>query len=224
MSAGRLSDTRRWFAWAVLAAAVVAVFVVVNAGGPWQQQRTPAAAEKPLVTRLLEQLRSGQPAKALAQEQDNPIAGVAVPVVAARPGIRTALGELSIPAIGLRTAFYEGVYDEVLTRGPGHWPGTPLPGQPGNSVLSGHRVTNTHPFLDLDRLRPGDLVVARLGSSTFRYTVVGTRIVAEADYVPVVLQQPPDRAQRLLTLFGCNPKHSHRQRIVVQARAESAGR
>lgn len=172
------------------------------------------------MTRLLDQQRAGQ----LTPAQDDPISGVVVPVVAARPGNLTALGSLAIPAIKLTTAFYDGVYDEVLARGPGHWPGTPLPGQPGNSVLSGHRVTHTHPFLNLDRLRPGDVVLVKLGSSTIRYTVVGTRIVAEADYVPVVLRQPADPAERLLTLFGCNPKHSHRERIVVQARAQGAGR
>lgn len=40
-----------------------------------------------------------------------------------------ALGRLSIPGIGLDTPFYNGVHEEVLARGPGHWPGTPMVGQ-----------------------------------------------------------------------------------------------
>ncbi|MBV8160606.1 MAG: class E sortase, partial [Acidimicrobiia bacterium] len=54
---------------------------------------------------------------------------------------------------------FEGVGLDVLANGPGHWPGTAMPGDNGNAVVAGHRVTHTHPFLDIDQLQPGDQVV-----------------------------------------------------------------
>lgn len=131
----------------------------------------------------------------------------------------TRLGRIEIPSVKLNAAFYAGVTPEVLVHGPGHWPGTPLAGELGNSVLSGHRVTHTHPFLHLDRLRAGNGIRTTWGNRSTVFSVTRITIVDEATYVSFVLRQPSDRRQRLLTLFACNPKNTHLQRIVVQARA-----
>jgi len=53
------------------------------------------------------------------------------------------VGTISIPKIGLVHPMYEGVWLTVLDHGPGHWPGSAEPGQRGNTVVDGHRVTET---------------------------------------------------------------------------------
>jgi LPXTG-site transpeptidase (sortase) family protein len=130
------------------------------------------------------------------------------------------VGHIEIPAIDLDVAFYLGIHDDVIRRGPGLWPGTPLPGYEGNSVLAGHRTTHTHPFEDLDLLAAGDVIRARLRSGpTTTFRVWRTAVVPEIDYVDYVLRQPGRPRVRQITVFACTPKGSRTHRIVVQARA-----
>jgi sortase A len=125
--------------------------------------------------------------------------------IAPERGSRSSIGRLTIPSIGVKVPFYEGVHDDVVKLGPGHWPGTPVPGASGNSVLAGHRTTFTAPFEDLDLLQPGDVIKTRIP------------IVPEAEYAKFVLRQPKKASARLLTLFACTPKGFRTHRIVVKA-------
>ena len=63
-----------------------------------------------------------------------------------------ALGRIAIPRLGLDHKMMNGVTLNNIDHGPSHWPGLAYPGQVGNSVLAGHRVTHTHPFRNLDSL------------------------------------------------------------------------
>jgi sortase A len=133
-----------------------------------------------------------------------------------------ALARLHVPRFGAQYAevVVEGVATEDLKRGPGHYPGTALPGALGNVVLSGHRTTYGQPFNRLDELSPGDAVVLETRDTWFTYRVTGTTIVSptaiEVTYpVPGRAGQPP--TQHLLTMTTCNPKYSARQRLVVRA-------
>ena len=133
---------------------------------------------------------------------------------------RVSLGRMTIPAIGVDTRFFEGVVDEAVELGPGHWPGTPWPGERGNSVFAGHRTTYTRPFADLDLLRPGARINVRMrngGLTTYR--VFDTSIIPEAEYAAFVLRQPFYERARTITVFACTPKGSRSHRIVVRARA-----
>lgn len=121
------------------------------------------------------------------------------------------IGAIYIPKIGLQHALYEGVSLTVIDHGPGHWPGTALPGQVGNAVFPGHRVTHSHPFLDLDKLVPGDEVIFQMMDADYVYKVVETRIVVPTDMWVVEQGTTPT-----FTLIACHPKHSARQRIVVK--------
>lgn len=136
------------------------------------------------------------------------------------PGPYRKLGRVQIPAIGLDTGYGEGVYAKTLDRGPGHWPGTPMPGSAGNSVLSGHRNTHTQPFKEIDELRHGDKIVVSLGDESTTYRVVKTTIVAEAKFKDFVVRQPKENNVREITLFACHPEGNPVFRIVVQATAE----
>jgi sortase A len=114
----------------------------------------------------------------------------------------------------------EGVSTADLKKGPGHIPGTALPGEVGNVVLSGHRTTYGAPFERFDELRPGDAVVVETRETWFTYTVTGTDIVRPSA-VEVTYPVPGDRSatptKRLLTMTTCHPRFSARQRMVVSA-------
>lgn len=133
------------------------------------------------------------------------------------------LGTMRIPAIKLETPIYQGVSDKVVENGPGLWPGTPIPGGPGNSVFAGHRTTHTHPFMDLDHLDEGDRIITSVGANKTTYKVFKASVVAEERYVDVVLRQPRSKSTRMITVFACTPKGFRTHRIVVQARTDSFG-
>src|SRR5207237_9002474 len=63
------------------------------------------------------------------------------------------VARLSIPRIRLDEIVIEGVGDDELNAGPGHLPGSALPGMRGNAVISAHRDRH---FRHLDRLQLGD--------------------------------------------------------------------
>ncbi|ADB32966.1 sortase family protein [Kribbella flavida DSM 17836] len=168
---------------------------------------------------MLDQLRAGKPAEPQFSAADNPVRGVPIEAIKAKPGEQLALGRLAIPRLKLDDELNNGVDEAALVRGVGHWPGTPLPGSPGNAVISGHRSTNEKPFLHLDKLRPGDPIKVTVGTRSTTYRVVRTTIVAESAYVPFVLRKPSKPSDRVITLFACNPLTAHYQRIVVEARA-----
>ncbi|GIU86758.1 MAG: hypothetical protein KatS3mg009_1273 [Acidimicrobiia bacterium] len=123
------------------------------------------------------------------------------------------MGAIRIPKIGVERYVVEGVGREDLKKGPGHYPGTPLPGQVGNAAIAGHRTTYGAPFFDLDRLEPGDEIFASTVRGEYRYEVYQKLVVAPTDVW--VVDNTPD-AQ--LTLTTCNPKYSARERLVVKAR------
>lgn len=150
-------------------------------------------------------------------EGEGDVAPVIVPEVISEvgPDEGEAVGRMSIPSIGLDWVMVEGVAPDDLRRGPGHMMHTPLPGQPGNSVVSGHRTTSGAPFEDLDLLEEGDVIEIETLIGTHTYEVVGSLIVAPDD-VWVTFQRGREGAW--LTLTTCNPKFSSRERLIVFAR------
>jgi sortase A len=121
------------------------------------------------------------------------------------------LGSITIPKLGLDVTFYDGVLLTTLNNGPGHWPGTAMPGQVGNVVIAGHRVTHSRPFRHLDDLVVGDPVIFTLADgSSFTYEVVGSEIVTP-DSTWIVNQTRAYTA----TLFACHPPGSAQERFVV---------
>ncbi|MGB8362543.1 MAG: sortase [Acidimicrobiia bacterium] len=130
-----------------------------------------------------------------------------------QPASGESFGFLSIPEIGLEdVVMYEGVDTATLKNGPGHMPSTPLPGQPGNAVLSGHRTTYGRPFFDLDQLEPGDQITVETSIGVHTYQVTQVLVVLPTD---VWVTDP--RPGGWLTLTTCNPKFSARERLIVFA-------
>jgi len=119
---------------------------------------------------------------------------------------------LTIDRIALDAVVFEGVDRTTLKSGPGHMPGTPLPGQPGNAVISGHRTTYGRPFYELDLLVVGDEIAVETALGISTYSVREILIVAPTD---VWVADNIDGAW--LTLTTCHPRFSAAERLVVQA-------
>ena len=134
--------------------------------------------------------------------------------------IGSGIAVLRIPRFGRDWAkvVIEGVDLSDLRSGPGHYPGTQLPGQVGNFVVSGHRTTYGAPFNRVDELRPGDPIVVETKDTWYTYRVTTQEIVAptaiEVTY-PVPKQRDAEPKVPMITLTSCHPKYSARTRIIV---------
>jgi len=130
----------------------------------------------------------------------------------------TPIARLSIPAAGVRNdVVVEGVDELRLEEGPGHYPGSALPGQPGNLAIAGHRTTWLHPFYNLQAVRPGDPIVVTFGGERWVYTAQWIKPVSPSDVAVVAPTAGWD-----LTLTTCNPRFSAAQRLIVRARLDVA--
>jgi sortase (surface protein transpeptidase) len=167
------------------------------------------------------------------------------PATAAEVPVGAAFAVLYIPRLSTdyRRVVLEGTTEAQLAQGPGHCPGTAMPGQPGNVAIAGHRVGKGSPFLDLDLLRPGDPIVLETKDAWFVYRVLGDpetgNLLADPSGIPgqqvvnpddlqVIAPTPngaPDAAPTgaYLTLTTCHPRFSARQRLVVHAALDGAG-
>jgi sortase A len=103
---------------------------------------------------------------------------------------------IRLPRLGYYAAVREGVDTTVLYSGPGHYPETPWPGQPGMVAVAAHNVY----WIDFPQLVKGDEVDLETRYGTFRYSVTGSRIVQPDDRT-IVVQGPG----RHLTLTTCWP-------------------
>ena len=139
------------------------------------------------------------------------------------PEAGEAIARILIPAIDLDTIVVAGVQIDDLRRGPGHYSTTPLPGQPGNAAIAGHRTTYGAPFGRLNELDAGDAIIVETLQGRFTYRVLpgqpgmaghtlGFRIVA-----PTALEVLDDVGDNRLTLTTCHPKYSSKKRLIVHA-------
>jgi sortase A len=124
------------------------------------------------------------------------------------------LGRIDIPRLGLSVAVLQGTNSQVLRLGAGHIEGTPLPGEPGNSGIAGHRDTF---FRSLKDIHENDEILIQTATGLLRY---------EVDWVKVV--EPDDTSvlhsggeESTLTLVTCYPFYlvgPAPKRFVVHAR------
>jgi sortase A len=222
---GKMSRLRR----SLLVAVLIASLVVVADGVltiAWQEPIT-AALQSRSQARLRDDLtrlqrsfaaqtdarigvrrarRAGRAAQAARLRRD------ALAMLHERPD-GAAVGTLDIPRIGLKTVVVESTGHDALTKGPGHYRGTALPGMPGTVGLAGHRTTYGAPFRHVDELRPGSRIVVRMPYGRFVYRVTGTRITTPDDASALHAQRGAPR----LVLTACHPLYSAAQRIVVSA-------
>ncbi len=122
-----------------------------------------------------------------------------------------AIGRIEIPALGLDVPLNQGIEMKYINRGPSHWPGTAMPGQPGNVVVAGHRVTKTRPFRYIDTLEIGDEVIFTVEGVQSVYRVTEHEVVDDkAMWITDQTVEPT------ATLFACHPPGSAKYRWVTR--------
>ena len=124
-----------------------------------------------------------------------------------------AIARIEIPGIDVTEYVVEGTDVDSLRKGPGHYPETPLPGEPGTTAIAGHRTTYGAPFRNIDQLGGGDRILIDMPDGRFVYRVEGTKIVDDQD---LSVLEPV--GYRRLMLSACHPLYSAAQRIIVYAR------
>lgn len=109
----------------------------------------------------------------------------------------SAVAKLTIPDLAVALVVVEGDSHRDLSVGPGHIPGTALPGDSGNVGIAGHRDTVFRP---LRLARKDQLITLTTLSGEFRYRVVATDIVDPRD-----TQVLKPTSSDTLTLVTCYP-------------------
>lgn len=121
--------------------------------------------------------------------------------------------KILIPKIGVEWIVHEGTDIPSLKRGPGHYKGTALPGEPSLCVIAGHRTTYGAPFNNVDRLEVGDeIILQSANNENFIYTVTAKAVVKPND---VSLLQPTNYGS--LALTTCTPKFYALNRLIIFA-------
>jgi sortase A len=139
-------------------------------------------------------------------------AGTGPAPTTAAPAPGQPVGLIQIPKIGVDKVIVEGTDTNDLRQGPGHYLGTPLPGQAGNAAIAGHRTTYGAPFYNLNELDPGDPVTVTTTQGVFTYRVVRSMVILPSDTAILAASTAPE-----LTLTTCTPRFSASNRLAVQA-------
>jgi sortase A len=128
------------------------------------------------------------------------------------PADGTVIAHLQIPAIGLDEYVVSGSNASDLSKGPGHYVGTAMPGQAGNVAIAGHRTTNGAPFNRIGQLTPGDRVLlTTLTGEHLTYVVSAAPVSVSPRDVSVLNYFGDNR----ITLTTCTPEFSAAQRLIV---------
>lgn len=135
------------------------------------------------------------------------LANVPLPTASPEQPIR-----IQIPAIRIDAPIVQGDGWEQLKKGVGQQIGSPLPGKPGNLVLSAHNDVFGEIFRDLDKLKEGDIITIFTSQHTFSYQVKQTRVI-EPSQVEVLA--PTEDST--VTLISCYPYMVDNKRIAVKA-------
>jgi len=220
--------TRRWLAGIVMA---IGLFLLGNAVFPivyYQLYLSPRFALKPGESFVIAQENTaGQPI--LADTIDlvdytklsNWISGVdQLPV-----STQTTNYRLSIPKLGIQSAVVMVGGDDLKTSLI-QYPGTSLPGKPGNPVIFGHstlpQLTRSGNyksiFTFLPKLQEGDALWVDIDGVTYKYLI--ERLVEMGPNDLSILAQRYDDAY--LTLVTCVPPGTYLKRLVVRARITKA--
>ena len=135
-------------------------------------------------------------------------------------GDGAALTRIIVPAMGTDAMVVEGISQRALNTGAGHYPNTPLPGEPGNVAIAGHRTTYGKPFARQEVLKQGDLIYLITPFAKHTYEVVPpfnghgpTWVVAGNDWSVAAPTKEPT-----LTLTTCHPRGEATHRLVTRAK------
>lgn len=121
--------------------------------------------------------------------------------IAAQTGKTLAEGDpaalLSIPRLGSTEVVVQGTSPQDLQAGPGHYAGSPMPGEFGNVLIMGRRTTYGGPFRALDQLVRGDQIDLTTANGSFTYDV--SAVERSSAGQAAVLDGTPDSRLTLIT-------------------------
>jgi sortase A len=199
----------RWierFLWLVAVVGLVVALYGYGQGWLWQRY----------LSRQFDQVLTPESGVSTSAE---PVSAKVVPDEVTGPPVETRksppvpyIGKLEIPKLDISVMILEGDDGPALLRGIGHIPGTPRPGEPGNTGLAGHRDTF---FRHLGQLETHDRLILRTSTDTYEYEVRSIVIVS-----PNTREVLANSDKEMLTLVTCYPFYfigPAPERFVVQA-------
>ena len=134
-----------------------------------------------------------------------------------------------IPAFGKDyvVPVLEGIGDDELASGYGHFPDSADPGERGNYALAAHRVTHGEPLRDMPDLRPGDKVIVETRDAIYTYVldtnpndlIVTFRDIWVVNPLPTNpdggVQPAQNPGQKLITLTTCSELFHTDNRMIA---------
>jgi sortase A len=152
----------------------------------------------------------------------------APPPVLSEPGDGEEFAVMRIPRFGpdyvVRMA---GGVTRARTLDPigiGHYPGTKMPGEPGNFALAAHRTTWGKPFNRIADLHVGDAIVVETqdGWYTYRFRTLEYVKPNEVEVLlPVPQAMDVPAGTPYITMTSCSPMYAMTERIVAYGVFES---
>ncbi len=198
---------RRWVLFfAILATLIAAVYVMTDYQG-LRNERDKAVEKQH--AKIIADLPTSLPS---SKTQDSP-----------RRSFKEgqAFARITVPAINADWASVEGVSDNSLDKGVGHYSFSARPGEIGNTAFACHRIRSL--CLEVDKLKTGDKIIVQYEGKKYTYAIYDQYIVLPSQVgvvhaVPNRLGQTP--TQRVLTLTTClrNNEGGNQKRYIIHAR------
>jgi len=145
----------------------------------------------------------------------------AEPPILPEPGDAEIFANMRIPRFGADYVVpMAGGVSRARTLDPigiGHYPGTSMPGEPGNFAVAAHRTTYGKPFNRIADLHVGDAIVVETQGGWYTYRFRTLEYVTP-DEVEVLLPVPQamdvPAGTPYITMTSCSPMFSLAERIV----------
>jgi sortase A len=161
------------------------------------------------------------PAPAATGEPEPAAPATAEPVILPEPADAEVFALMRIPRFGSDYAFeMAGGVSRARTLDKtyiGHYPGTSMPGEPGNFAVAAHRTTFGAPFNRIAELHVGDAIVIETqgGWYTYRFRTLEYVTPNEVEVLlPVPQAMDVPAGTPYITMTSCSPKLSLAERIV----------
>ncbi len=176
-----------------------------------QQRRLAAAYERESAAYAPDIRPSGQSTQVPVAEEEQAVLRAAKRY---RHGLQEgdAVGRLRVPRLGLNAIVVDGTDHDSLTKGPGRYAKSYVPGEEQLVYIAGHRTTYGAPFAHIERLREGDRLTFELPYATFSYRVRDTAIVPSDDVARL-----RSHGNEVIVLQACHPRFFATERYLVYA-------
>ena len=145
----------------------------------------------------------------------------AEPPILPEPGDAEIFANMRIPRFGADYVVpMAGGVSRARTLDPigiGHYPGTSMPGEPGNFAVAAHRTTYGKPFNRIADLHVGDAIVVETqgGWYTYRFRTLEYVTPKEVEVLlPVPQAMDVPAGTPYITMTSCSPMFSLAERIV----------